>query len=515
MLYFPYICPKRGVILLIINVLSYLEASAARVPDRICWADAAAALTYREAWSAVCKMGTALSARLATVNAPVCVLLRHDVTDLLAFFSVVYSGNFYVPIDPALPPVRLRSMLETLTPAAVLTAGGSLDAALTQGIPVLSQTELLAENAAASAAPPWKQRKDTDLLYVIFTSGSTGEPKGVSVCHRSVIDMVEQFMLAFAFADGAVWGNQAPFDFDVSVKDIFLSLKVGGRLEILEKKLFSFPKLLIERLNERTVDTVIWAVPALKIISRLNAFKTLRPLYLKNIMFSGEVMPPKTLQYWMQAVPQARFVNLYGPTEITCNCTYHIVQNADEVLREVPIGRPFANCDVFLLDGDEPIRAEGRMGEICVTGSCLALGYYNRPLISAQAFVQNPLNSKFREPMYRTGDLGVWRDGRLLFAGRKDTQIKYMGHRIEMSEIELCANAAEGVEASACVYCEELARLTLFYTGAAEEKVLLAHLRDRLPKYMLPSVCRRLERFPQNRTGKIDRRALLILSKEG
>ena len=117
-------------------------------------------------------------------------------------------------------------------------------------------------------------------------------------------------------------------------------------------------------------------MPALKILARLHAFQTLRPLYLKNIMFSGEVMPPKTLQYWMQAVPQARFVNLYGPTEITCNCTYHIVQSADEVLQEVPIGRPFANCDVFLLDSGEPVREEGRTGEICVTGSCLSLGYY-------------------------------------------------------------------------------------------------------------------------------------------
>ena len=220
-----------------INVLSYLEASAARVPDRVCWADAASALTYREAWTAVCDMGAALSERLSAVNAPVCVLLRHDVTDLLAFFSVVYSGNFYVPIDPALPAVRLRSMLETLKPAAIMTAGASIDAGLTKDIPVISQQELRTESCVGSAAPPWKQRKDTDLLYVIFTSGSTGEPKGVSICHRSVIDMVEQFMRAFDFADGAVWGNQAPFDFDVSVKDIFLSLRVGGRLEILEKKL--------------------------------------------------------------------------------------------------------------------------------------------------------------------------------------------------------------------------------------------------------------------------------------
>ena len=250
-------------------------------------------------------------------------------------------------------------------------------------------------------------------------------------------------------------------------------------------------------------------------MARLNAFKAIRPLYLKNVMFSGEVMPPKTLQYWMQTLPEARFVNLYGPTEITCNCTYHIIQSADEVLEEVPIGKPFANCDVFLLDGDAPVTEDGKIGEICVTGTCLARGYYNRPALSAAAFTQNPLNPSYREFMYRTGDLGLWKDGLLLFAGRKDTQIKYMGHRIELSEIELCANAAHGVEVSACVFDGETTRLTLFYTGSKEEKDLLAHLRDKLPKYMLPTICRRIESFPQNRTGKIDRKALLILSKEG
>ena len=235
----------------------------------------------------------------------------------------------------------------------------------------------------------------------------------------------------------------------------------------------------------------------------------------EKIMFSGEVMPPKTLQYWMQAIPTAEFVNLYGPTEITCNCTYHIIKSADEVVEEVPIGKPFANCDVFLLDGDSPVTEEGKLGELCVTGTCLALGYYNRPDLSELVFVQNPLQKMYRDMMYRTGDLGFMKNGILIFAGRKDTQIKHMGHRIEMSEIELCANAADGVAASACVYDEETARLTLFYTGSADEKILFSHLKERLPKYMIPTVCRQIDTFPQNRTGKIDRKALLIMSKEG
>lgn len=496
-----------------INVLSYFEASAQRVPDRVCWADAKTSLTYRDAWQRICRMGGALAARLPESNRPVGVLIRHDVDDLIAFFSVVYSGNFYVPIDPQLPRERVEKMLATLSPAAILARDRQSADALSLRCPLVTPEELLS-SADAPRCPGWKARKDTDLLYVIFTSGSTGEPKGVSVCHRSVIDMAEQFCAAFGFEDGSVWGNQAPFDFDVSVKDIFLSLKVGGTLQILEKKLFSFPKLLIDRLNERRVDTLIWAVPALKIIAGLNAFKSLRPLYLKKVMFSGEVMPPKTLQYWMQALPEAEFVNLYGPTEITCNCTYHIVKSAQEVLNEVPIGKPFANCDVFLLDGDRPVTEEGQLGEICVTGTCLARGYYNRPELSDAVFTQNPLQKAYRDTMYRTGDLGFLKNGILVFAGRKDTQIKFMGHRIEMSEIELCANAAQGVAASACVFNEETSRLTLFYTGSAEEASLYSHLKEKLPKYMIPTACRRIDAFPQNRTGKIDRKALRKMTEE-
>ena len=368
----------------------------------------------------------------------------------------------------------------------------------------------------ADATPivsPWCYQKDTDILYIIFTSGSTGDPKGVAINHRSVIDMAEQFTSAFQFAEGMIFGNQAPFDFDVSVKDIYLSLKVGGTLEILEKKLFSFPKLLIERLNARKVDTIIWAVPALNIISKLNAFKTIQPQYLKNIMFSGEIMPLETLRYWMAALPDTRFVNLYGPTEITCNCTYYIVTDVSQLAEAVPIGNAFPNCSVFLLSDDTLVTEAGQIGEICVTGSCLALGYYNRLDLTQSAFPQNPLVQEYPERMYRTGDLGCYQNGQLVFMGRKDTQIKHMGHRIEMTEIILCANTMPGVEASSCIYDEPAAKIHLFYQGSVEEKALYAHLRDKLPRYMLPAAFHPVSSFPKTRTGKIDNKALLLMVK--
>ncbi len=490
---------------MIINVLSYFKASAERFPERIAFSDRNTRLTYREAWDSISALGRNLHEALGTENRPVAVSIRHTVQDLLGFFAVVYSGNYYIPLDLTLPRERVERMLAVTEPEAVLLMEPARSTDALGARRTLTPDQLRGNPAQCE---PWTGRKDTDLLYVIFTSGSTGEPKGVSVSHRSVIDMAEQFQRVFRFPEGTVFGNQAPFDFDVSVKDIFLALKTGGTVEILEKKLFSFPKLLMERIIERRIDTLIWAVPALKIVAELNTFESVKPEGLKNVLFSGEVLPPKTLQYWQRHLPGVRFVNLYGPTEITCNCTYHIVAPGAAPEAAIPIGTAFPNCEVFLLDGDAAVTEDGQIGEICVTGSCLAMGYYRRPALTAEAFVPNPRCEAFPERMYRTGDLGFLRQGVLYYAGRKDTQIKHMGHRIELGEIELCANAAEGVAVSACVYDAEALRLVLFYQGEAEEKALAAALRSKLPKYMLPAQLRRVSAFPMTRTGKIDRKEL-------
>ena len=487
------------------HVLAYLEESFRKYPDHIALADAKTGMTYGQVRAYVASCGSEIFRRIGGKGRPVGVCLRHDVYDVLAFLSIAYSGNFYVPLDITLPAERVGQMIAAIAPAAVFAREG-------MKLPETLPAELVwIQEDCTSAFPPtdepWRNAKDTDALYVIFTSGSTGVPKGVAVSHRSVIDMAEQFCAVFGFPENAVFGNQAPFDFDVSVKDIYLSLKVGGRLEILEKKLFSFPKLLIERLNERQVDTVIWAVPALKIMSSLDAFAGERPRYLRDVMFSGEVMPPKTLAYWQEKIPAARYVNLYGPTEITCNCTYYIVENDRDPEENIPIGRAFPNCSVFLLEGEEPVE-DGEAGEICVAGSCLALGYYNAPEQTEAAFTPNPLQKAYRETIYRTGDIGRICRGQLLYMGRRDAQIKHMGHRIEMSEIELCANSAEGVAVSACVYDGEGTRIVLFYQGTAEEKAVFAHMRGKLPKYMLPATVQKMESFPQTRTGKIDRKEL-------
>ncbi|MBR5356093.1 MAG: AMP-binding protein, partial [Lachnospiraceae bacterium] len=349
---------------------------------------------------------------------------------------------------------------------------------------------------------------DTDPLYTIFTSGSTGVPKGVCVCHRSMIDLVNSFEEAFDFKHETVFGNQAPFDFDVSAKDIYNSLKVGGTVQVLPKKLFKMPKMLVGYLIERKVSTLIWAVSALRIVSDFKTMEEGDVPKLENIMFSGEVMPVKALNYWMDKVPDARYVNLYGPTEITCNCTYFEIKkrfNDDEML---PIGKAFKNTRVILKDEKGAvIKEKGKVGEICVMGTCLALGYWNNKEKTDAAFINNPTISAYEQKMYATGDMGYYNDDNdIVFASRRDFQIKHMGHRIELGEIEVALNAIPNLDVSCCLYDKENEKIVCFYQAKEEcKKEIVMELSKKLPKFMWPNVYVHYKELPMNKNGKIDR----------
>lgn len=497
---------------MVTNVLSYLENAARCAPQRYALADETRAFSYVEVWQRACAIGSGLSRLLKGArNRPILVSVERSAAVPVAFLGVVCSGNFYVPLDLSLPQKRLRDIYETMQPAAVLFTSPAEETACFEGCPCATLEELSAQPVDPLLAQKTLQAMvDTDPLYCIFTSGSTGVPKGVLVSHRSVIDMVEQFSAAFSFDGDTVFGNQAPFDFDVSVKDIFLALRCCGRVEVLEKPLFLMPKRLIERLNERRVNTLIWAAAAMKVVSALRTFEKIRPLFLRRVMFSGEVLPCKVLNDWRAALPDARFVNLYGPTEITCNCTYYPVEEsfADDAL--LPIGRPFVNSRVFLLRDGQEVTDCGEVGEVCVRGSCLALGYYANAEKTAEAFCQNPLVSAYPERIYRTGDLAKWLpDGNLLFVGRADSQVKHMGHRIELGEIEVAVNALPEVRYACCLYDAQREKLVLFYEAEElEPRALLARLKPLLPDYMRPNRLVALEKMPANRTGKIDRALL-------
>ena len=266
----------------------------------------------------------------------------------------------------------------------------------------------------------------------------------------------------------------------------------------------------MDHLAENGATVLIWAVSALCFVSIMNGFDYRVPEGVRLVMFSGEVMPPKQLRVWRKALPNATYVNLYGPTEITCNCTYYVVERdfgPDEV---IPMGRPFANERVFLLDGqDREVTEVGVEGEICVSGTALAPGYLGAPEQTAAAFVQNPLNGRWLEPIYRTGDLARYdEEGNLVYSSRKDHQIKHMGQRIELGDIEASARAVEGVDQDICLYDARRKRLHLVYVGGIEKEELSAALREALPSYMVPGRVHQVDAMPLNKNGKIDRAAL-------
>lgn len=500
------------------SVLEYLEESAQNYPDKIAFADENASCTFKELENTARQIGTALAGYFAPRN-PIPVFMEKSVETIGVFMGAVYAGCFYVLIDTKQPASRVSQILDILQSNIIITSEKYLKDLEKIGFQgkTLMVSELQAEPENKNVLDKIRaQAVDMDPLYGIFTSGSTGVPKGVVVGHRSVLDFIDCFTELFHISERDVLGNQAPWDFDVSVKDIYSGLKTGATVQIIPKQLFSFPTKLIDFLIEKEVTTLVWAVSALCIISTLNGFEYKVPDKIRKILFSGESMPVKHLNIWKKYLPDTMYVNIYGPTEITCNCTYYIVDREFQPGDVLPMGKAFPNEKVFLLDEENHLVEEkNQNGEICVAGSSLALGYYRNPEQTAKAFVQNPLNDRYLEPIYRTGDLAYYNDlGELCFATRKDFQIKHMGHRIELGEIEAAMDKISEIVRSCCIFDGAKSKIVAFYEGDVERKVLVRELRKYLPAFMIPNVFRQVDHMPLTKNGKIDRKMLMAEFQE-
>ncbi|NCC16351.1 MAG: amino acid adenylation domain-containing protein [Clostridia bacterium] len=490
------------------NILEYLEATAQRLPKKIAFSGKVEALSFQELMTISKSVGTFLL-RFGKKNAPVAVMMEKTPSSVAAFLGCVYSGKFYTPIDSTMPKERILSILNTLQPQVLFVDENSKKAAenLAYSGEIIVFEDVL--KTAADDEALWKVRKfaiDADPLYALFTSGSTGIPKGVVITHHAVVNLTEWYTETFEITEKEIIGNQAPFYFDSSVKDIYAVLKTGATMEIIPKQLFSFPMKLMEYVAEKKVNYVDWVPSAFCIVANTGALEKIAPQSLKKIAFCGEIMPTKQYNMWRAKYPNAQFANIYGPTEATVDCTYYIVDRefADDEL--LPIGYPCRNTDIFILNGDH-LANEGEAGELCIRGRCLAPGYYNNPEKTDEAFIQNPLNPHYPEKIYKTGDVAKYNEfGEIVFLARKDHQIKHMGHRIELGEIETAVNSIDLVENGACIYDTESQKIILYYCGKeATQSYILKKLRDKVPKYMFPNVMILLEEMPHTLNGKIDR----------
>lgn len=489
------------------NVLEYLESTAARLPNKTAYADEKQSFTFGQLLELSRRGGSALARQLDCVNRPVAVMTDRTAVSVLAFFSVLQSGNFYVPIDRAMPRQRMELLLQKLAPAAAIFPEGEPDPELPFPCPVFSLAEL--QNSPAENKLLTERRSrvlDIDPVYAIFTSGSTGVPKGIVIGHRNVIDFTDWFVETMGISQEDVLGNQAPFFFDLSVKDLYTALKTGATVHILPKKCFAFPVLLVEKLNEYGVTTLSWATSAFHLAANSGVLEKHLPTTLKRVILGGEALQAKQLNRWRRALPQVNYVNLYGPTEVTVDCTCYPIDREFADNEIIPIGKACANKAVFLLDSEDRPPRQGEPGEICVRGTGVAKGYYNDPEKTAAAFVQNPLNPCYPDLIYRTGDLGYWgEDGLLYFSSRKDGQIKHGGYRIELGEVETAVNGQPGISAAVCFFDQGRDKIVCVYQGELTGQELAAKLRDLLPKYMIPNIYTRVDAMPYNANGKIDR----------
>ncbi len=499
-------------------ILDYLEQTCARLPDKTAFADEHASVTFGELMTKARAVGSALSARL-TPRTTVGVYMEKSADAVIAFLGIVYAGCSYAPLNLRHPGARIRDILASLGSPIVLTdtAHESQLREITTGqYTVLCIEDLKTHEIDADALA--RVREDMlsiDPLYVNFTSGSTGAPKGVVVCHRSVIDFILCFTEIFKITDADVLANQAPFDFDVSVKDLYSAMFTGATVQIVPTAYFTQPTKLMDFLCERGATVLIWAVSALCFLTTMNALQYRTPERIRAILFSGEVMPIKHLKKLQKFLPDALYVNLYGPTEITCNCTYYIVDRPFEEGETLPIGIPFPNERILLLTDENREAQPGEIGELCVSGTALALGYLGDAERTAAAFVQNPLNTAVPETIYRTGDLvRLCENGEMVYVSRKDFQVKHMGHRVELGEIECALCAVEGVERALCVYLHDKGKILAFTCGTADKQAIVRALRERLPSYMIPNLFMHVDAMPLNRNGKIDRDGLIALFQE-
>lgn len=472
------------------------------------------ALTYEELLKRSKETATWLLSDLPehTRNRPIAVIADRNVWSVVAFMGILYSGNFYVPIDYTMPEERIKLIYDTLDPIKVIDTRAKPGNAPDNTVHIMDVLE--AGRVDEDALDGIREGSiDTDPIYGIFTSGSTGVPKGIVPSHRSVIDLIDAFDKAFDLDENMVHGSQAPLDFDAFTKDLYNSLHNGSTVVIIPKKLFSMPALLMDFLADNGVNIIVWAVSACRIVSDFRTFDSVeRKPDLKYVMFSGEVMPIKSLNYWIDNIPGAQYVNLYGPTETTCNCTYYIVTERQDEMKPLPIGRPFANTRVKILDDkrEKVITKPQERGELCVAGTCLAHGYWGDHKRTKEAFFLDPTITEYDSILYGTGDIAYYaEDGQLMFVSRRDYQIKHMGHRIELGEVETALNSVPFIDVACCLYDNVKGKIVCFYQSEVDDpREITKTISKLIPKFMWPNIYRRYDKLPLNKNGKIDRAKL-------
>ena len=451
-------------------------------------------------------------------NKPIAVLLPKSIEVVIADIAIGYSGNIFMNLDINTPANRIYSIIETVKPVIIITdtKHSEILHGTGQGFIIydIDNDDLKMPHIDESAIERrLAQIIDIDPWCIINTSGSTGIPKSVVLCHKNFFDFIDFTLETFNFSEDETIGSLSPVVFDIYNHELCMMIFKSSTIVLLDSSLGIFPAKLLSEINRTTVSYIFWVPSIMVNIANMDLLSRISLPHLKMVWFAGEVFPTNQFNYWKNMLPSCVFVNLYGPIEITLDCTYYIVDRDFDDDDPLPIGIACKNTGILLLNDKDELCAAGEEGEICVRGTSLAMGYYNNHEKTSEVFVQNPLNKSYPEVIYRTGDIGAVNErGEIIFKGRKDSLIKHMGYRIELAEIEhVIINKLKIVQYCCAVYNKEAKEITLFYEDCRKMPVseIKSAILTELPKYMAPVKYHRIDELPRNTNGKIDRLKLV------
>ena len=331
-------------------VTDYIDETVLKYPNKVAFVDENKSITFLQLQRSAKKIATTII-ELGLWKEPICIFLDKSVEVICAFEGVSYSGNFYSPLDTYMPEERINKIINKLSPRAIITDKAHKEFASTfSGNATILCYEDMMEKKINDILIQYSTNRiiDSDVLYVLFTSGSTGTPKGVIISHRGIIDLTEWIANELKFSSESIMANQTPFYFSFSVYEIYQTLKNGATTYIVPKKLFSYPVQLMQYLTDHKINTIIWVPSILNYVSTLKAMGKPHCDTLKYVFFGAEAMQVKHLNRWMDEYPNARFFNLFGPTEVTDTCNYYEIKRRLKEGERLPIGEACKKKDVFL-----------------------------------------------------------------------------------------------------------------------------------------------------------------------